>query len=1330
MKKEKICAGVLAASLLASSFPFTALANPAQAADQAVVQMKYGDIRGHKHEKLLQRWIEEGKIKGDDKGKVNPDQTITRAELASFINRINGYTETADISHFKDVNPTEWYATEIARAVKAGYLVGMGADTFSPNGPVTTEQAVAVALRLSKLPNQSLKDVQVPKDIKASPWAKESIRQAIANGIFTLAEVQADLVQPEKRADNILILDRALNKNIALSAPGTYALGIVNDVDIQTTGITLKDGEIKGTLTVTAKKNADQDAPVSLQLNKVKLAHKVIAPSSVEVIQDGVRLTTQEPADKAKEDAKKGKGTVTIGGSSGRGSSSSKPKEETNKPKKTQAETYDELPWIMDWLLNRPITNGDLEKTFKELPKGAKIIEPASHQFTQAGTQTVTVTIEFADKSTKKQDVILNVKEKLNDYSGLTVKPIAEIKALDNDRDYVDGVYHGFARGHNKNIYVKVTVQGGKIVAVDKDGIRQIDDGGAFEEKGFEKVINTILKNQNPQSIAAQLNTKLDVTKAMYAQAEEKGHSDEAYREAMKRFFGTEEGAPRGLHAVYRRPIDAYDAIGAKVRHKLKEANYDQIDVASGATWTGRGTANAIIDALNKANPKNDVLGMDIKVGGDKASGYNAGDPLNFKDFSVVLKKRGGKTETIQGTDFAQKGIRVERRNDGKAITDGMLLTEENVGHPLRWGLELNFVHVPSGTKKELEIVVNMTQKLKQKEFQYRLAGTDQWENLYTPKEGFDAFKFVVPMPKSKFDKIVGQKIEVRVILTDKQGRDYILQGTPDKAFAVPATSQETVGVSYGKDALQTDKRENFSYYDTYIYMFKAISDDTGDAGQVSAEQEALKTEIAKVDAWFAGEKYFGAFDKDMRDPLKRALDQAKKVLANDHAGLAELRAEKKALSEAAKTFENKMIDAAGFSIELWEVELESEEYQDEEDLKEEMNAILQEIKEAKEAKPFNPTRLQLVFYKSDKLLARCNITKDLPHAEEVLATHPNHRRLKAAIGAAKAALSDSTKTREELQAISQELVRATGEAEKAEVKKPNGNYPNIEAVDILNGSETVVALPAEIEDRTVVESEVKMGDKVLQPDQYVLDLESHTLTLKNLTEADAGQYTLAIQSKEYEDLDLSFELKAGKKIKYTVKGLAHVKQINYDIVSDPPSIDERLQEAYKRGEKLDKKWGSAKSYYLVATVTFNADHDVVSYELTPAYADANVDEDNAAGTASLEQVTELTYQMVSGEEYSSERIREYDGGFTKNQEYWNYMIYGNPYENPRTPSLLQIIQKKNLKSKKDFQNMQTHYDNAVRGDYNADTVSGATISSNAAKEAILDAFKNFEAQF
>lgn len=79
-------------------------------------------------------------------------------------------------------------------------------------------------------------------------------------------------------------------------------------------------------------------------------------------------------------------------------------------------------------------------------------------------------------------------------------------------------------------------------------------------------------------------------------------HSDAAYAKAMEHFFGSAAGAPSGLANML--PVNILDILGNTVTRKLKAANYDRIpgtpDVHTGATWTARGTANAVVNALQK----------------------------------------------------------------------------------------------------------------------------------------------------------------------------------------------------------------------------------------------------------------------------------------------------------------------------------------------------------------------------------------------------------------------------------------------------------------------------------------------------------------------------------------------------------------------------------------------------------------------------------------------------------------------------------------------------------------------------------------------------------
>jgi len=67
----------------------------------------YSDIRGHAYEQVLSKWIDEGLLHGYADGTVQPDRTVTRAELMALINRSFGFLEPADIVA-PDLTPGDW----------------------------------------------------------------------------------------------------------------------------------------------------------------------------------------------------------------------------------------------------------------------------------------------------------------------------------------------------------------------------------------------------------------------------------------------------------------------------------------------------------------------------------------------------------------------------------------------------------------------------------------------------------------------------------------------------------------------------------------------------------------------------------------------------------------------------------------------------------------------------------------------------------------------------------------------------------------------------------------------------------------------------------------------------------------------------------------------------------------------------------------------------------------------------------------------------------------------------------------------------------------------
>ena len=109
------------------------------------------DISGHWAVDDIRFLIDEGIVLGDDKGNINPNNNITRAEFVAIINRAMDYTEKAG-SNFPDVRSGAWYSDQFAIAKSAGYLVGDDNGNANPDKAITRAEVVVILDRILELP--------------------------------------------------------------------------------------------------------------------------------------------------------------------------------------------------------------------------------------------------------------------------------------------------------------------------------------------------------------------------------------------------------------------------------------------------------------------------------------------------------------------------------------------------------------------------------------------------------------------------------------------------------------------------------------------------------------------------------------------------------------------------------------------------------------------------------------------------------------------------------------------------------------------------------------------------------------------------------------------------------------------------------------------------------------------------------------------------------------------------------------------------------------------------------------------------------------------------
>ncbi len=86
--------------------------------------------------------VEQGITGGVAEGKFGPEQTCTRAQIATFLYAAAGKPEVSGKSSFKDVADTDWFAKPIIWAAENEVTGGIGDGKFGPNNTCTRAQVV------------------------------------------------------------------------------------------------------------------------------------------------------------------------------------------------------------------------------------------------------------------------------------------------------------------------------------------------------------------------------------------------------------------------------------------------------------------------------------------------------------------------------------------------------------------------------------------------------------------------------------------------------------------------------------------------------------------------------------------------------------------------------------------------------------------------------------------------------------------------------------------------------------------------------------------------------------------------------------------------------------------------------------------------------------------------------------------------------------------------------------------------------------------------------------------------------------------------------------
>lgn len=112
-----------------------------------------------------------------------PEETLTRAMLATVLYRMSGSPSVTTPPAFADEVAGAWYSDAVSWASANGVISGYGNGTFGVNDPATREQAVAILWRYAGSP-ESGKSTNLSDMTAISDWAQKAVHWADTSGFL------------------------------------------------------------------------------------------------------------------------------------------------------------------------------------------------------------------------------------------------------------------------------------------------------------------------------------------------------------------------------------------------------------------------------------------------------------------------------------------------------------------------------------------------------------------------------------------------------------------------------------------------------------------------------------------------------------------------------------------------------------------------------------------------------------------------------------------------------------------------------------------------------------------------------------------------------------------------------------------------------------------------------------------------------------------------------------------------------------------------------------------------------------------------------------------
>lgn len=268
MKCKNTIAMVLAGAMLLPSNAF--------AADLS----QYKDFPNDWSAKSLEQAIDNGLLNGSN-GMIDAKGLLTRAQMAAIVSRSFGAAKTASLDDYRDVLPSAWYYSDMGKAVKMGAFQGAN-GLLNPDAPITREEAFTVLARAFALEgggSATLKDFVDGGTV--SSWASESVAALVAGGYVNGANGMLNLKNNITRAEFAKVITGMAASYVG--AEGVSGKTVEGNMIVRESGASLSGMTINGDLIIA-------DSADKVSLDNVKVTGRILIRGGADAV--GIKDTT------------------------------------------------------------------------------------------------------------------------------------------------------------------------------------------------------------------------------------------------------------------------------------------------------------------------------------------------------------------------------------------------------------------------------------------------------------------------------------------------------------------------------------------------------------------------------------------------------------------------------------------------------------------------------------------------------------------------------------------------------------------------------------------------------------------------------------------------------------------------------------------------------------------------------------------------------------------------------------------------------------------------------------------------------------------------------